>query len=61
MLDFIEKQIIIDYSLSGKQEKLEKLYPNLIKKAQKFLGYETFGELSVMPYGVPVDISDPKF
>lgn len=33
LLDFIEKQIIIDYHLMGKQEKLEKNYPNLIKKA----------------------------
>jgi len=61
LLEFIEKQVIIDYHLMGKQEKLEKEYPELVKKAQKFLGFETFYELSSQPYGLPMDSSHPEF
>jgi hypothetical protein len=33
LLDFLEKQIIIDYFLMGKNEILEKQFPQLTKKA----------------------------
>jgi hypothetical protein len=33
LLSYIEKQIIIDYHLMGKQDKLIKQYPELKKKA----------------------------
>lgn len=55
LMDFIEKQIIIDYHLMGKQEKLEKEYPNLVHKAKKLLGHEMFFDLSSHPYGMPLD------
>lgn len=41
----MEKQIIIDYHLMGKQDILERKYPELMKQAKKFLGYEAFYEL----------------
>ena len=58
---FIEKQIIIDYHIMGKQEKLETDYPHLIKKAKKFLGFESYFELKSQPSGVPLDNQHPLF
>lgn len=43
---FIERQIIIDYFLMGKSEKLEKKYPHLVPIAKKFLGFQDYFELS---------------
>lgn len=54
---FVEKQIIIDYHLMGKQDILEKKYPELMKQAKKFLGYEAFYELQSWPFGVPLEPS----
>ena len=47
LLDFLEKQIIIDYHFRGEQENLLKEFPHLADKAKKFLGFELFFELSV--------------
>lgn len=58
---FIEKQIIIDYHLMGKQETLEKEYPHLIPKAKKFIGFERYFDLSAHPFGVPLDPDHPTF
>lgn len=69
LLDFIEKQVIIDYHLRGEQEKLEKQFPDLAEKAKKFLGFETYYDLSIQQSTegvknvnyVPMDPSDPIF
>ena len=47
MLDYLEKQLIIDYHLRGDQELLETEHPDLIDKAKKFLGFELYYDLSV--------------
>ena len=46
MLDYLEKQIIIDYHLRGEQSELEKEHPELAEKAKKYLGFELYGDLS---------------
>ena len=61
LLDFLEKQIIIDYHLRGDQEKLLAEFPHLTDKAKKFLGFELFFELSVQPDGIPLSNVDPKY
>ena len=47
LLDYVEKQMIIDYHLRGDQSRLEEEFPDIAKKAKKFLGYETYFELSL--------------
>lgn len=47
LLDFVEKQVIIDYHLRGEQAKMEQDYPVLVKKAQKFLGMQAYFDLTV--------------
>ena len=47
LLDYLEKQIIIDYHFRGEQEKLEEQYPGLAEKAKKFLGFEMYYDLSI--------------
>jgi len=61
LLDFLEKQIIIDYHLRGDQDKLIAEFPHLADKAKKFLGFELFFELSVQPDGIPMSASDPNY
>ena len=61
LLDYLEKQIIIDYHLRGEQEKLVLQFPHLKEKAQKFLGFEMYFELSVQPDGIPMSVNDPFF
>lgn len=61
LLDFLEKQIIIDYHLRGEQENLISEFPHLSDKAKKFLGFELFFELSVQPDGIPMSNSDPNY
>jgi len=46
MMDYLEKQIVIDYHLRGEQEELERDYPQLAEKAKKYLGFELYYELS---------------
>ena len=46
MLDYLEKQIIIDYHLRGEQTELEKEHPDLAEKAKKYRGCEFYYELS---------------
>ena len=38
LLDYVEKQVIIDFHLKGKQAYMEEKYPKLTEKAKKFLG-----------------------
>ena len=38
LLDYVEKQVIIDYHLKGQQAKMEKDHPKLVKKAKKWMG-----------------------
>lgn len=47
LLDYVEKQMIIDYHLRGDQRRLEKEFPDIAKKAKKFLSYEMYFELSL--------------
>ena len=61
LLDFIEKQIIIDYHLKGEHDLLKEQFPHLEEKAKKFLGYETYFDLSVAPDGVPMSSNDPYY
>ena len=61
LLDFLEKQMIIDYHLRGEQQKLIEQFPTLEAKAKKFLGYELFFELSVQPDGIPMSKNDPNY
>jgi hypothetical protein len=46
MLDYLEKQIILDYHLRGEQIELEKEHPELAEMAKKYLGFELYYELS---------------
>lgn len=46
MLDYLEKQIIIDYHLRGEQAEMEKNHTELAEKAKKYLGFELYYELS---------------
>ena len=47
LLEYVEKQVIIDYHLRGEQAKMEKDHPKLIEKAKKFLGMQLYFDLSV--------------
>lgn len=47
MLDYLEKQIILDYHLRGEQSELEKDHPELAEIAKKYLGFEMYHELAV--------------
>ena len=46
MMEYLEKQIILDYHLKGEQHILEKLHPNLAEKAKKYLGFEFYYQIS---------------
>jgi hypothetical protein len=46
MLDYLEKQVILDYHLRGQQAELEKEKPELADKAKKYLGYELYYNMS---------------
>lgn len=46
MLDYLEKQIILDYHLRGEQQLLEKEHPELVEKAKKYLGFELYYDLT---------------
>ena len=62
LLDFVEKQVIIDFHLRGEQAKMETQYPKLIKKAQKFLGMQAYFDLTVSQIkGMPMSSNDPYF
>jgi hypothetical protein len=67
LLDYLEKQVIIDFHLKGEHERLDKEYPELADKAKKFLGYEIYTELAVKQSGgkegvyVPMEPTDHLF
>lgn len=46
MVDYMEKQIILDYHFRGEQDQFEQDFPHLKKKAEKLLGYNTYFDLS---------------
>lgn len=46
MIDYLECQIILDYHWRGEQDIFEQEYPNLKKKAEALLGYDTYFDLS---------------
>ena len=54
MLDYLEKQMILDYHLRGEQDVLEKENSELADKAKKYLGFELYYELS-KDIGKPLD------
>lgn len=62
LLDFVEKQVIIDFHLRGEQAKMEEKYPKLVKKAQKFLGMQAYFDLTVSQIkGMPMSSDDPYY
>ena len=42
MLDYLEKQIILDYHLRGEQDHLEKNHHELAEYAKKYLGHDLY-------------------
>lgn len=46
MMEYLEKQLILDYHLRGEQANLENEYPELAEKAKKYLGYELYYALT---------------
>ena len=46
MVDYLEKQIILDYHFRGEQDIFEQEFPSLKTKAESFIGYETYFGLS---------------
>ena len=53
LLDYLEKQIILDFHFRGEQDVFEAEYPHLKEKAIKYLGHVLYYDLS--PYcGNPV-------
>jgi hypothetical protein len=61
MLDYLEKQIIIDYHLRGEQAELEKEHPDVAEKAKKYLGFEMYYELSGKNKPLSPDTEEFKF
>jgi len=61
MLDYLEKQIILDYHLRGEQALLEKDHPELSEYAKKYLGFELYYELSSSAGGKPLSIESSEF
>lgn len=46
MIEYLEKQIILDFHFRGDQDQFEEQYSELKKKALQLLGYEFYYELS---------------
>ena len=46
MLDYLEKQMILDYHLRGEQQILEEDHKELAEKAKKYLGFEMYYDLT---------------
>ena len=53
MINYLEKQTILDYHLRGEQDLFEQEYEHLKQKAEKLLGYPTYFALSSLT-GTPV-------
>jgi hypothetical protein len=47
LLDYVEKQVIIDYHLKGQQGKMEEREPKLVPKAKKWMGMQMYFDLSI--------------
>ena len=47
LLDYVEKQVIIDYHLKGNQAKMEKEQPKMAAKAKKWFGMQMYFDLTV--------------
>jgi len=47
-LDYLEKQIILDFHFRGEQDVFEAEYPHLKEKAQKLLGPVLYFDLNAM-------------
>lgn len=60
MLDYLEKQIILDYHMRGEQDILEDEDHDLSEKAKKYLGSEMYYELGNST-GKQLTKSDPHF
>lgn len=61
MLDYLEKQIILDYHLRGEQADLEKEHPELAELAKKYLGYELYYALSEVSTAGPLPMDSSLF
>ena len=61
MLDYLEKQIIIDFHLRGEQAVLEKEHPSIAEKAKKYFGFELYFELSTGEHGKALSQDSANF
>jgi len=57
MMDYLEKQIILDHHWRGEQDLFEKEYPHLKIKAEKLLGYDSYFAFSPL-IGSPLTESE---
>ncbi len=46
LLEYLEKQIILDFHFRGEQDVFEAEYPHLKEKATKYLGHSLYYDLS---------------
>ena len=60
MIDYLEKQIIIDYHFRGEQDLFEQDYPQLKPKAEKLLGQDTYFDCSPLTGSPLVESEQPE-
>ena len=53
MVEYLQKQVILDFHLRGDQDQFVEQYPELKQKAMKLLGYDFYFELSAL-VGTPL-------
>ena len=53
MVEYLQKQVILDFHLRGDQDQFVEQYPELKQKAMKLLGYDFYFELSSL-VGTPL-------
>lgn len=61
LLQYMEKQVIIDFLIQGKIKDLEAQYPDLVKKAMRLVGFEMYYDLKVMETDEPLDPHNPWY
>lgn len=61
MLEYLEKQIILDYHLRGEQGDLERDHPEMAELAKKYFGTELYYELAAQANGQPLPLDSPLF
>jgi hypothetical protein len=61
MLEYLEKQIIIDYHMRGEQAELQRDHAEIAEKAKEYLGFEFYYELSTSEAGKALDPESSNF